>query len=869
MEKKKHVFFRQALTLLLCVAMLLPVLPVSAGALEAGAEKTAVAEKAVSPVEQSYVAPDISGLPAYSGGNVSQTMEYDCGNGVSGNGEKSYLTVVTDTTAAEFNAYQQTLTAAGFTKTGERSVDSRTSGSPNLFATFRSPLGNYKVYTYFLAPYDPAGDTNAIANAVTVSGEVRIIVDTQKDTVEGFHYESTTGETAVPMLVQYGLSMSENGFDITSKEEKNRNGKRNCGALTVIRMADNSLFIDDGGDIQQWSDEACDDFMQFCRDITGKRQDETVTINTWFVSHAHSDHFLGLPRFIKRYHQYLDIKNVMYNIDDTRDGSTRDMGPIMQMVKGYFPNVRYYKPHTGESFTIEGIEFAVLYALEDRYLPNAQGELITDKSDQGGTYRADMYKDGESDFNDTTTVLKVHFENGKNALLYGDVNLGETVLLSCYPDSYLKTDIMMVPHHGHDPHRKLCEVSDAKIFLYTQRKQAIFGPDGDVTTKDEKVNGVDTFRPKLRNYYLEMQEYIEKEDSKTYWEGDETVCILMGSGDKQLPADMTKDADAPSGFKVYTREVVPFEYGGWTWSNVDVVALSGVAEKTVSKELAVGSAPFRLEQVTDMNLELGEKYVIVHNESHNLLMHEAAADLTNSLLGDVSHNAKLGMADAFFAALTVNAQTNTKDDTQRDISKLYFSQHLRDRALWILDDEFFGKPQTINPNQASLFGGSKCYRYTDFHKGATEDASYWYTDSDDADATFLLQPNLADLVVKKNEGNRTYNVYTEFFSDNTCVIYYHNNKNTDNSIRFLYWDSEDGWKQKRYDNQSKNQNIANIKADLDSLKLRLYQYVEYPDSAQNVTINGSAEYTVFSHITQTEICDMIVRKVQFTRDYTG
>ena len=83
MEKKKHVFFRQALTLLLCVAMLLPVLPVSAGALEAGAEKTAVAEKAVSPVEQSYVAPDISGLPNYSGGNVSQTMEYDCGNGVS------------------------------------------------------------------------------------------------------------------------------------------------------------------------------------------------------------------------------------------------------------------------------------------------------------------------------------------------------------------------------------------------------------------------------------------------------------------------------------------------------------------------------------------------------------------------------------------------------------------------------------------------------------------------------------------------------------------------------------------------------------------------------------------------------------------
>ena len=44
-------------------------------------------------------------VPKYSGGTTSNVLEYDCGNGVTDNGEKSYLRIVTKTTKAEFNSY--------------------------------------------------------------------------------------------------------------------------------------------------------------------------------------------------------------------------------------------------------------------------------------------------------------------------------------------------------------------------------------------------------------------------------------------------------------------------------------------------------------------------------------------------------------------------------------------------------------------------------------------------------------------------------------------------------------------------------------------------------------------------------------------
>lgn len=209
-------------------------------------------------------------IPAYqtSAGTVSaEALAYDCGNGLTRDGAKSYMKLVKETNLNEVTVFDQTLRKSGFTRTSYSSSVADEAGNTNVFYRYLSPRKDYLVTVYYLNYYK----------------EARIIVDTAEDMVNsfsgGFVYESETHEVAQPMITMYGLSMSPNGYDNTSKTAY-RTGARNCGALMVIRMPDNSLFINDGGDIEQWSDEVCDDFMQFCRELTGKTAGEKVVINS-------------------------------------------------------------------------------------------------------------------------------------------------------------------------------------------------------------------------------------------------------------------------------------------------------------------------------------------------------------------------------------------------------------------------------------------------------------------------------------------------------------------------------------------------------------------------------------------------------------
>ena len=78
---------------------------------------------------------------------------------------------------------------------------------------------------------------------------------------------------------------------------------------------------------------------------------------------------------------------MMYNIDGERLDTARDITYVGQLLRSYFPVVRYYKPHTGESFNIAGIEFDVLYTQEDRFYPTSNGqELIIDHLDGKSEY---------------------------------------------------------------------------------------------------------------------------------------------------------------------------------------------------------------------------------------------------------------------------------------------------------------------------------------------------------------------------------------------------------------------------------------------------------------------------------------------------
>ena len=634
---------KRMLALLLCFAMLLPNLTGLAWAAEESTGTTKPDSEQTTSEDEQWAPVDPTDIPAYdTAGSISNELEYDCGNGLSQDGAQSHMTIVTGTTVAEFNTYLTKLTNAKFTKLFDNKV-AGVSGE-NIFTRWLSPNGDYVLLVYFLPAY----------------GETHIIADTAKDIVKsyaaGFQYEGGQAVTT-PMMTMWGLSMSPNGYDNTTKTEYSTN-RRNCGALIVIRMPDNSLFINDGGDIEQWSDEVCADFLDFCRKVTGTAEGEKVVINTWFISHAHTDHYLGLPRFIDKFHDAIDIKNVMYNFDDERLDTTRDVTPYLQMVKAYFPNVKYYKPHTGDQFTICGIEFDVLYSQEERFAPDAEGNMIIDIRDgddsnenknQDGTYRDFLYEPKEvegypglmvSDFNDTSTALKVTFPKAVtgmsrdyDTILYGDLNLADQVLIDLYHASVLETDIMMVPHHGHDPHPELVAMSKASIFMYTQVKGAIYGPngvvdykkvtadDGTVTYENEKVDTAGTYRPALVNNFLAMHDIEGKKyfdtvinERKTYWEGDETAVIFFGddvSFDQAAALGMTRDSEDPAGFTVYTKAAPSFEYGGWTVLS-DVVgqneeSKSGIQSDTTGTTYVQYGSTFTNATVSDsLDLTNGE-----------------------------------------------------------------------------------------------------------------------------------------------------------------------------------------------------------------------------------------------------------------------
>ena len=892
----KKTVIRCMLVLLLCCAMLLPNFAGVASAAESYDNSGEV---------EAIPAPefDVQALNklAYTNGTVSDWLEYDCGNGLMTEGlNKSYMQVAVDTTYSAFNTYCKSLVSAGYTPVASGSNGITGSSSSSVaYGRYKAADGSHTVYVYIL---------NNLK-------EVRVIVDTQVDMVtdyaNGFVYNSTTGETAQPMVTMYGLSMSESGYDGALTSTAYGTGKRNCGALIVIRMPDNSLFINDGGDIEQWSDEACANFMAFCRELTGKKEGEKVVINSWFISHAHSDHFEGFPRFIDQYHDQIDIKNVIYNIDDERLGTSRDMSDCMKMVRTFFPAVKYYKPHTGERFEIAGVQFDVLWTQEDRFYTTSNGQqLVIDILDgdddynyagaRDGTYRECLYEFPEkvmSDFNDTSTVLKVTFPDeitgvgDVTGILYADVNIADQVIIQIWDGTdMLQTDIMMIPHHGHDTHPELVALSEASVFMYTQNKTAIYGPDDDYTTKDM----AGTYRNALTTKFKTMNDAGKggnletTAEHKTYWEGTETACILFGEGTtfQNRPSGLTLDPESPNGFTVFTKAAPTFKYEGWT-----ILSLT-----TEENEGTIGSATttnkkYRYQLVTvDGTQQItayNKRYVFVHDQTNRVMSYNAIGIEGNgsprvpNSLNVVTYEEAIaaeGAVDAYFGSTTDSA-------TGKPVY-LYLNHYQRDEALWILTQAMSSSYENTSIGEgdelsnissgketAGYFGGTRRYHHTEFHKGNgpvfAEDGSiskvkngaYWYSvagndysSTTDADGNTVktgsqlryLQPGNTKLFKNKADNN----IHIEFFDDGTCLIYYRGSQDVDDdgtkeSVYSFFSVNENGtWSRYIFSGSSISKAASAAKAyGIDKLKLRMYQYV-VDSGEQTITAEGPKQFNV-------------------------
>ena len=378
-------------------------------------------------------------VPAYSGGSSSGWMSYDCGETVTfhDTGVTSKMRIVTGTSASQFNSYCSKLTSSGYTRVYNKTVPAQ-SGS-NLYGKFLYKDGSHSIYTYFTAAYS----------------QTRIIVDTQNHTVEGFRYDGT-GKLPVEVYM-YSISTEESGWGLT--DSRRTQYLDNAGAMYIIRMPDNSLYIQDGGSHNQMSERAMKDMYDFCRKITGIPEGQRMIISAWSISHGDTDHYRGFTRFIQAYHKDFDLKNVIYNFEIDNGTSYH-----FRRVTRHFPNVRYYKPHTGERFSIAGVNFDVLYTTEDRYSPSASNTLTPHDS---SCIAADYLN-----YNNTSTVFKMSFD-GKTMILSGDIFKADAILMKMYPASYLKADVLQIPHHGFDNHTTLAKTVAPQIIFLNQIQSAV------------------------------------------------------------------------------------------------------------------------------------------------------------------------------------------------------------------------------------------------------------------------------------------------------------------------------------------------------------------------------------------------------------
>ncbi len=298
----------------------------------------------------------------------------------------AYIAKYKETTVDEYNAYLASLEAAGYTKYTSNEIDG------NLFATYTSKSnGNIRVQ------YAP------------VYSQTSIIVEPSNAALPALESENTAAAITTTKLVQLKIS------NLTSEN----------GQCHIFRLNNGKFVVFDGGGELESSDLIYDKLVEL-NVLDGK-----PVIAAWIFTHHHGDHtgtFTG--RFANMYKNKVTIESYIYSfpadgyvaVDETLNWNkgTKSWKAIQTATKG----ATVYTPHAGDVWYFGDLKMTCLYT-QDEFLPD--------------TFEF---------YNDSSSVYMFEV-GGQKILITGDASENVcNVMLDMYP-TYLKCDILQVPHHGH------------------------------------------------------------------------------------------------------------------------------------------------------------------------------------------------------------------------------------------------------------------------------------------------------------------------------------------------------------------------------------------------------------------------------------
>ncbi len=380
-------------------------------------------------------------IPYYKGEKSSFAYQtYDSGttitNAVELDTENAEMMIVSDTTSEEFEAYLTRLKDFGFAE------KSRTEMEGNLFATYSNE--NDSIYLYYTAG----------------TKRVRVILDNVSASIQDFSYTTVAKDNEGAEFYLYGLNMTP-----YEKKPENINtgviGYPNNGMMLVIKTADNSVMIVDGGNEVQMTgtensaDVPMEKLNAFLHQITGKSKEEKITISCWILTHAHADHSGGFYNFIRQYADQYTLERICANIPSyTSLLSTNEkniLNGIGRFVKSQWKDCKEIKIHTGQSFQLSDVVVQAIYTQEDNVDSSTAKTKLTSRT-----------------LNDSSIILKVSTAKMSMMILGDTDSATESIILNSFSTASLHVDLVQVAHHGFNPLERLYRAISAPFAIYPQ-----------------------------------------------------------------------------------------------------------------------------------------------------------------------------------------------------------------------------------------------------------------------------------------------------------------------------------------------------------------------------------------------------------------
>ena len=426
--------------------------------------------------------------PAYEGGTLASAL-YDEGTGLATddgttvNAERSYAMYIRSTNATQFNTYTNKLVSNGYTLDASNSFAAKSNGS-SLFRTYRR--GTQVLFLYFDA----------------ANGVARVIDDLVSTPESEFEYTFSYTSSTATDLVLYGLKYNTQGYSPT--ESNGDSTIANSGALIIIKQADNSVMLIDGGLYLQGTDTAVAGLWNYLHTITGKSANADITVSCWYVTHPHNDHYYLVSALLEKYHDKIDLQRVMFNFPKyvNDKGYQED---IRTMARAYYPEVKFMKCHTGQSIQLGSLKLDVMATHED--LVNTTSGTVT-------------FEEG----NDMTTMLRITFPDGSRFMSMGDATEDVVVAgaISRLAASELSCKYFEVPHHGYNElYASQCNVFKPKYIFFPNASYGSFPSSGTYKWRRSHCKN---------NYSCLLNSGGGATDSTVYFAGSNTYKLTITNG---------------------------------------------------------------------------------------------------------------------------------------------------------------------------------------------------------------------------------------------------------------------------------------------------------------------------------------------------